>query len=213
MLLNKRSSYSRLALMLASAALLTACAGGLTGDVKPEQDVAGTSWLRLTGSVRSGFACCNLRYSGDQLSDSNHAQLPFIPLGTPILIRAIDGAQAIVEINGKQMLLRPDTAQTTETAAQWLDKAVLADDPRRKLENLSAGVRAAIQSGRLMKGMTREQVIMSIGYPRVDDKKGLDAPSWRYWWTSFESFYVHWSRDKLSKIAGNSETVDKLTYK
>ena len=199
--------------MLAVVALLTGCASGPTGEVKPEQEaVATTLRLKSTGNVRSGFACCNLRYSGDQLSEANYAQLPFIPLGTPVLIRALDGGQAIVEIDGRQLSLRLDTAQTKESAAQWLDKAVLADDPRRKLESFPAGVRAAIQSGRLVKGMTREQVIMSVGYPQVDDKKGLDAPSWRYWWTSFESFYVHWLRDKLKKISGNSETVKKLTY-
>ena len=38
-------------------------------------------------------------------------------------------------------------------------------------------------------------------------------PRWRYWWSSFEAFYVHWSRDKLSKIAGHAETVARLTYK
>ena len=199
--------------MLAVVALLTGCASGPTGEVKPEQEaVATTPRLKSTGNVRNGFACCNLRYSGDQLSEANYAQLPFIPLGTPVLIRALDGTQAIVEIDGRQLSLRLDVAQTKESAVQWLDKAVLADDPRRKLESFPAGVRAAIESGRLIKGMTREQAIMSIGYPQVDDKKGLDAPSWRYWWTSFESFYVHWLRDKLKKVSGNSETVKKLTY-
>ena len=105
----------------------------------------------------------------------------------------------LFEIDGKQLSLRPDPAQTRETATQWLERTVLPDDPRRKLGSFPAGVRSAIQSARLVKGMTREQVIMAIGYPHLDDKKGLDAPSWRYWWSSFESFYVHWSRDKLSK--------------
>jgi hypothetical protein len=199
--------------MLVMVVVLTSCAGGPAGDVKAEREaVATTPRIKSTGSVRSGFACCNLRYSGDQLSEANYAQLPLIPLGTPVLIRAIEGTQAIVEIDGRQLSLRLEAAQTRESATQWLDKAVLADDPRRKLESFPAGVRAAIQSGRLIKGMTREQAIMSVGYPQVDDKKGLDAPSWRYWWTSFESFYVHWTRDKLSKISGNSETVKKLTY-
>lgn len=139
--------------------------------------------------------------------------MPFIPLGTPVLIRQIDGPRAIVEINGKQMSLRTDPAQTMETAAQWLDKAVLAEDPRRQLENLPARVRMVVESGRLIKGMTKEQVIMAIGYSHADAKKGLDTPSWRYWWSSFESFYVHWSRDKMSKVAGHTETVNKLTYK
>jgi hypothetical protein len=202
--------YPRLALTAVVAFLLVSCAGAPGGNGTSEQTAA--SRTRSTASPRSGFACCNLRYSGDQISSSNYAHLPFIAIGTPVLIRAVDDAKAIVEINGQQMLLRPDPAQTRESPAQWLHKAVVVQDPRRRLEDFPAGVRAAIQSGRVMKGMTREQVIMSIGHPQVDDKKGLEAPSWRYWWSGFESFYVQWTRDKVRKIDGDSATVNRLTY-
>ena len=210
MFLSRILPYPRIALTAVVALLLASCAGAPGGNGTPEQ--TGSTRTRSTASLRSGFACCNLRYSGDQLSSSNYAQLPFIAVGTPVLIRAVDDAQAIVEINGQQMLLRPDPAHTRESLAQWLDKAVVAQDPRRRLEALPSGVRAAIQSGRVMKGMTRDQVIMSIGHPQPDDKKGLEAPSWRYWWSGFESFYVQWSRDKVRKIDGDSATVKKLTY-
>lgn len=208
-----RSPYSVLASMLAAVALLAACAGGPTVEVKPEQDVSEAVQIRSTGRVRSGFACCNLRYSGSLLSDANYAQLPFIAIGTTVLIREIDGRQAIVEINGKQMLLRPDIAQSKVTPTQWLDRAVLADDPRPKLEHIPPGVRAAILSGRLTKGMTREQVIMAMGYPQANDKKGLDAPNWRYWWSSYVPYYVYWSGNKLSRIDGQGEIVGALIYK
>ncbi|MBL8420133.1 MAG: hypothetical protein JNK92_05800 [Dechloromonas sp.] len=208
MFLSRILPYPRIVLT-AIAILLAACAGTPGGDVAPERNAGGA---RSTASLRSGFACCNLRYSGDQLSSSNFAQLPFIAVGTPVLVRAVDDVQAIVEINGQQMLMRPDPAQTRESPGQWLDKAVVAQDPRRRLEAFPAGVRAAIQSSRVMKGMTREQVIMSIGYPQMDEKKGLEAPSWRYWWSGFESFYVKWTRDKVRKIDGDSATVNKLNY-
>ncbi len=208
--LSRLFPYPRIALTAVVAALLVSCAGAPGGNGGSEQTAAPRA--RSTASLRSGFACCNLRYSGDQLSGANYARLPFIAVGTPVLIKAIDNVQAVVEINGRQMLLRPDPAQTSESPARWLDKAVVAQDPRRRLEDFPAGVRAAIQSGRVMKGMTREQVIMSIGYPHVDDKKGLEAPSWRYWWSDFESFYVQWTRDKVRKIDGDSATVNKLTY-
>jgi hypothetical protein len=213
MLLMGCSPHLGLASMLASVALLAACAGGPAVEVKPEHDVSEAVQIHSTGRVRRGFACCNLRYSGYLLSDENYAQLPFIAIGTTVLIREIDGGQAIVEINGKQMLLRPDIAQRKVTPAQWLDKAVLADDPRPKLENLPSGVRAAILSGRLAKGMTREQVIMAMGYPQANDKKGMDAPSWRYWWSSFVPYYVYWSGNKLSRIDGQGEVVGAVTYK
>ncbi len=210
MFLSRLLPYPRIALTAVVAVLLVSCAGAPGGNGGSEQNA--TTRARSTASLRNGFACCNLRYSGDQLNSANYAKLPFIAAGTPVLIRAVDNAQAIVEIDGRQMLLRPDRAQTGETPARWLEKAVVAQDPRRRLEEFPAGVRAAIQSGRVMKGMTREQVIMSIGYPHVDDKKGLEAPSWRYWWSDFESFYVQWTRDKVRKIDGDSATVNKLTY-
>ena len=214
MLVKGRSPYSRLAPILATVALLSACASGpTTVEIKPEQNASEAIQLRSTGRVRSGYACCNLRYSGNQLSDANYAQLPFIPLGTPVLIREIDAGQAIVEINGKQLLVRPDKAQTMVTPVQWLEQAVQADDPRPRLDNFPAGVRAAVQSGRVIKGMTREQVIMAIGYPQVSDKKGLEAASWRYLWSGFVPFYIHWTRDKLSRITGHSEIVNQMTYK
>ena len=198
-------------LVAAVVAVLAACAG-TPPDAGKTEPVA-VAQPRSTAVVRSGFACCNLHHGGDQLSSANYAELPFIPVGTPVLIRVIDGPRAIVEVNGKQLALRIDPAQTKDNAAQWLERMVLADDPRRRLDSFPPAVRLAIQSGRLSKGMTREQVIMALGYPHADAGKGLDAPSWRYWWSSFESFYVHWSRDKLSKIAGHTETVSKLTYK
>jgi len=207
-LLRRLFPYPRIALA-AVAILLASCAGAPGDHAAPEQ--AAGKRIRSTATLRSGFACCNLRYSGDQLSGPNYAQLPFIAVGTPVLIRAVDDAQATVEINGQQMLLRPDPGHTRETPAQWLDKAVVAQDPRRRLDALPAGTRAAIQSGRVMKGMTREQVIMALGYPQVDDKKGLDAPSWRYWWSGFEPFYVQWTRDRVRKIDGDSATVNRLT--
>ena len=207
-----RSACLRLAPM-AMVVLLAACAGSPTVEVKPGEDVTEAVQRQSTGRVRSGYACCNLRYSGNLLSEANYAQFPFIPLGTPVLIREIDDGQAIVEINGKQMLLRPDKAQSKATPAQWLDKSVLADNPRPKLENLPPGVRAAILSGRLAKGMTREQVIMATGYPQVSEKKGLDGPSWRYWWSSFVPYYVYWSGNKLGRIDGQGEVVAAVTYK
>jgi hypothetical protein len=208
--LSRLLPYPRIALTAVLAVLLISCAGAPGGNGGAEQSAA--TRARSTATLRSGFACCNLRYSGDQLSSSNYARLPFIAVGTPVLIRAIDNAQAIVEINGQQMLLRPDPVQSRDSLARWLDKAVVTQDPRRRLEDFPAEVRAAIQSGRVMKGMTREQVILAIGYPQVDDKKGLEAPSWRYWWSDFESFYVQWTRDKVRKIDGDSATVNKLTY-
>ena len=87
MFLSRILPYPRIALT-AVAILLASCAGAPSGNGSPDRKA---TWGQSTGSLRSGFACCNLRYSGDQLSSSNYAQLPFIAVGTPVLIRTVSG--------------------------------------------------------------------------------------------------------------------------
>ena len=121
MFLSQFHPYPRIALTAVVTFLLASCAGAPGGNGMPEQTTATRVWS--TASLRSGFACCNLRYSGDQISSFNYVSLPFIAAGTPVLIREIDNAQAIIEVNGRQMLLRPDPAQTAESPVKPLARA------------------------------------------------------------------------------------------
>jgi hypothetical protein len=61
--------------------------------------------------------------------------------------------------------------------------------------------------------MTREQVIMAVGYPQTSKKLPLDGPHWRYWWSGFSPYYVYWSRDKVSRIDGQGEVVGNVIFK
>lgn len=164
--------------------------------------------------VRVGYACCNLHYSGDWISDSNLAQLPFVPVGTPIKVKNIDRYRAYVEVDGKPMRLGHDYGREQETTEQWVSKIVVLDDPKPKIARFAPNVRNAIAKGQLLRGMTKEQVIMSVGHPQTNENPNLNAPYWRYWWSSFGPYYVYWSKaGTVSKIDGHSETVGYMTYK
>lgn len=194
---------------LALVTLLAGCAGVSDIASSPEKPVRSA---QQESFLRSGHACCNLHYDGDAISDSNFAQLPFIPAGTPINVRKIDGHRVSLDINGRAMQMTLDHGRKQETIEQWLSKLVVADDPRGRLAGYPPAIRSAIESGRLMKGMTRDQVIMSVGYPQASDGRRLGASYWRYWWSSFAPFYVYWKGDKVSKIDGHSDTVASMTY-
>ena len=73
-------------------------------------------------------------------------------------------------------------------------------------------MRNAIARSQLMKGMTTEQVIISVGYPQTDQNPRMDGPFWRYWWSSFGPYTVHWSANRVSRIDGHPETVNYMTY-
>ena len=160
--------------------------------------------------LRLGYACCNLRYAGDWVSDMGSGELPFIAVGTQMLVREVEGNRANVEADGQTYRFGHDYGRAQEKTPEWVDKLVVLDDPALKLAKFPAGVRATIEAGKLAKGMTKEQVIMSMGYPATSDTPKLDAPTWKYYWLRYP-LEVHWSGGRVSKIEGNAEIVAKAT--
>ena len=198
--------------LLTVAVITFSLAACKSNESKPDESNAGGE-VKKTAYVRGGFACCNLHYEGDWISDSNLSQLAFIPAGTPINVKKIEGYRVYVEVDGKPMRLGHDYGREQETTEQWTNKLVVLEDPKLKMAKFPLPVRKAIEAGKLMKGMTKEQVIIAVGYPQTNETPKLDGPYWRYWWSSFGPYYVYWSGNKVSKIDGHSETVASMTYK
>lgn len=196
-------------------AVLTAACGGNSSETRPDGSgpTAATPVRKSETYVRSGYACCNLHYDGDWISDSNLAQLPFIAAGTPINVKKIDGYRAYVEVAGKPMRLGHDYGRAEETTEQWVNKIVVLDDPKPKIARFAPATRKAIEAGKLARGMSKEQVIIAVGHPQTNENPDLNAPYWRYWWSSFGPYYVYWAKGTVSKIDGHSETVGYMTYK
>jgi outer membrane protein assembly factor BamE (lipoprotein component of BamABCDE complex) len=131
-----------------------------------------------------------------------------IPAGTPVRLKSIDRYVAYVEIDGKKYRLGLDYGRTAETTEQWANKLIVRDDPKARLAAWSPAVRKAIQGGQVMPGMTKEQVIMSLGYPMTNENPQLDAPYWRYWWSSWGEYKIHWNgAGRVKEVTGHPETV------
>ena len=139
----------------------------------------------------SGFTCCNLHYENDWISDANWSSLPMIPAGQPAKITDYGRYRIYVEIDGKNMRLGQDYGRS-EPLGQLARKIVVAQDPKAKVATWPAGAREAVKVGKIMVGMTKEQVIVSLGYPPVHQTPSLDSPQWKYWLTRVGSFLVVW---------------------
>ena len=193
--MNKNLSAIRSA--LAALTLAVFASGCNQQNVKPSEDPG----------MLSGYTCCNLRYNKDWINDVNYGQLPMIPAGTPIKVTGYGRYRASVDIDGKPFRLGLDYGRTQETTEQWVAKQIVAEDPKIALASYPAAVRQAIQNGQVMVGMTKEQVIMSLGHPMTSENPRLDAPLWRYWWSSFGEYQVYWNGNRVSKVTGHPETL------
>ena len=156
----------------------------------PAQDPSG---------LKEGFTCCNLHYNGDWISDANWSINPMIPAGTPIRILSYGRYRAFVEIDGKPMRLGQDYGREQEPLERFATKWVVEKDPKERIAAFPPDIREAVRLGRVVPGMSREQVLIAVGYPPTHQTPFLDAPVWHHWTTRTGRYQVSWSEDGFVK--------------
>lgn len=152
-----------------------------------------------------GYLCCNMISDGSWISDINYraeGKTP-VPAGTRVLVTGFGRWRVLVEIDGKALAIGNDYSRTV-SMEQFARRYVVADDPARALAGYPAAVREAIQAGKVMRGMSRAQVLMAIGYPIASYNPDLDAPLWRYWLDRSTEVQVFWGPDgRVDRVFGS----------
>lgn len=138
-----------------------------------------------------GFLCCNMRTDGSWISDSNYAESgkKLIPVGTPVRVTGYGRNRVQVDIAGSKQAIGNDYSRDIELPA-FAQRYVVTEDPAPKIARFPPKIREAIKSARITNGMTREQVLMAMGYPISSENPRLDVPIWRMWIGSFSEFQV-----------------------
>jgi hypothetical protein len=134
-----------------------------------------------TAVPKDGFLCCNLRVSGSWASDANNQRSGgmLMPAGTRVIGMAYGSSQVDVEIGGKKVSIGNDYSRDM-TIQAFAQRWIVAKDPREALRDWSPRVQQAVKAGRVMKGMNRKQVLMSLGWPTTGSTPNIDDPVWNY---------------------------------
>jgi hypothetical protein len=192
-----RSSLSVLA--AAATTLLVGC------ETMPGQS-ASTTATAAAPALPSGYTCCNLHYENDWISDANWSSMPMIPAGASIKVLDYGRYRIMTEIDGRKMRLGLDYGRQ-QPLEEWAGKIVVSEDPRRKIAAWPAPVRDAVRAGKVAIGMSREQVIVAIGYPPMHQTPSLDSPRWKYWHTGFGSYLVVWdTAGRVKDVIADTQT-------
>ncbi|MFZ2971558.1 MAG: hypothetical protein WA049_02875 [Ferribacterium limneticum] len=155
----------------------------------------------------AGFLCCNMRTDGAWISDINYLGQgkTMIPAGTPLTMNGYGKNRVHVVINGRKQDIGNDYSRSIslETFAR---RYVVAQDPLERLNTYPRNIQEAIGTARLTKGMTREQVIMAVGYPVSDENPDLESKTWRFWLSSRGEFKAIFDdAGRLTRIDANAE--------
>lgn len=138
-----------------------------------------------------GYLCCNLRSDGNWISDSNYAEngKRVIPVGTPTSVTGHGRQRVHVRIDGEKQAIGNDYSRDIPLA-DFARRYVVTEDPATKIATYPAKIQDAIKRAKITPGMTREQVLMSLGYPISSENPDLESNLWRYWMSSFAEFQV-----------------------
>lgn len=161
---------------------------------------------------RPGFTCCNLRYDDDQISDSSDADLSILKAGTPVTVLGYGRNRANLDVEGKAMVLDHEYGRDQEVLDTWVNKFVVSEDPRPRIASWPANIQAAIRAGKVVRGMTRQQALVAVGYPRANVTKSIDEDIWRLFLGRGE-YQLHFGADgKVATITGDGEVTSQVIY-
>jgi hypothetical protein len=138
-----------------------------------------------------GFLCCNMRTDGAWISDINYVEegKHVIPLGTPIKATGYGRYRVYVEVEGKKQALGNDYSRDMKLDA-FAKRYIVSENPKDKLASFPKPIQTAIANAKVTKGMSREQVLMAVGYPVTSETPDLTGKVWRFWLGSFSEFRV-----------------------
>jgi len=154
---------------------------------------------------RTLYTCCNLRYESDRINDANYQVGTILPFGTPVKVLAMTGRAITFDAGGVKLTLEHAYGVDQESGQQYFDKILVSEDPKATVAGYPEPVRNAIREARVEVGMTREQVIASIGYPPTHRTASLSSPEWTYWYNRWVTFKVVFDdAGKVSRFVGSN---------
>jgi outer membrane protein assembly factor BamE (lipoprotein component of BamABCDE complex) len=152
---------------------------------------------------RGLFTCCNLHYETDQINDANYSVGTTLPFGTPVAIETVSSDSVTFTADGKKLTLEHRYGRDQESMQQYLDKVLVTADPKPRVASFSHSAQAAIKDGRIERGMTREQVLLSVGYPATHKTLSTAASEWTYWYNRWVTYKVVFDdAGKVSSVVG-----------
>jgi hypothetical protein len=148
---------------------------------------------------RTFFTCCNIHYEDEEVSDANYWVGKRVPPGSLLRIDEVAADSVTILTENARLKLTHEYGGGAESFQKYLDKLLLKEDPRPRIAAFPKAVQRAIENSKVERGMTREQVIFSLGHPPAHRTPSLDSPEWTYWYNRWVTYKVVF--DDAGKVA------------
>ena len=136
-----------------------------------------------------------------RLYSVNYQRPGLLPLCTRVRIESVTAKEMIFTLaEGGRKYTYIFHNSLRDPVAKHLDRYFGVTCNKAKLDGLSRVARDGVLAGQVSSGMSKEAVILAIGFPPEHATPSLEASAWRYWKNRFNTFLVHFEGDKVSRI-------------
>lgn len=128
-----------------------------------------------------GFLCCNMQVEDGWVSDLNArtATSRLLPAGSPVRATGYGRHRVKVLVAGRPLELGNDYSRKVELRS-FAQRYIVAQDPALQMADWTPEQREAVRQAQVLRGMSREQVLVALGYPVADSTPDLASAVWKY---------------------------------
>ena len=148
------------------------------------------------------FLRSSMHFDGGEYVGTNYARGVLVPINTPVKIDTIKADSISLHRidTGDKLTIKNVEKYTLKTMTELA--RLLFSDVQTPLERLPDDLAGEIRRGEMRKGMTKEQVLMTRGYPPAHETPSTDGDRWVYWSSRFVKQTILFSNGRLSEGRG-----------
>lgn len=121
-----------------------------------------------------------------------------IPINTQVKIISASNNGIVFEYLGAEITYTTSTKYTKIDTSEMLNR--LFAKSTVDLSKYAEAVKANINNGKVVVGMTKEEVLLARGYPPFHQTLSLKADLWKYWDHRFKTSQYRFQDNKVTEI-------------
>jgi len=143
------------------------------------------------------FTMHNLKYEKGRHITTNYWRGDLLPANSQVQVKSIRGNKMVLTHNGQDITIE-NVEKYTKKSIQEVADRMLSDQQ----VSTSGPFANDMKFGEVRLGMTKDQVIMTRGYPPAHKTISTEMDTWIYWSSRFVQITYIFENDKLTQGRG-----------
>jgi hypothetical protein len=133
---------------------------------------------------------------------TNYSRGAVVPINTAVRLVSMSGSKMVLRRldTNQELKIENEEKYTNKSIAQFA--RLMLSSEATPLDKLPDEVAAAVRSGDMRKGMTKELVLMTRGFPPVHETASVESDRWVYWSSRFVKLTIVFSNGRLAEGRG-----------